>query len=61
MKDWLASPQIRADTNVLSQMQEFALSVKSSKTMSELANQLVQMIELRVRLNLSLLTVIDSS
>jgi hypothetical protein len=49
MNHWLASPHVNADITILSQMKQFALSVKSSKTMSELANHVAQTIDVRVR------------
>ena len=51
MEHWLASPHVKADVNVLSQMREFASSVKSSKIMSELATRVAKTIDARVRLN----------
>jgi son of sevenless len=40
MKYWATNPNLTIDTNVLSRIQEFAMSVRSSPRMTELANEL---------------------
>jgi hypothetical protein len=53
LTQWLASPHVKVDMNVLLQMREFASSVDSSPVMSELANNVLQTINHRVCLDLS--------
>jgi len=51
MKHWLASPHVKADIDILSQMKQFVLSVRSSKIMSELAHYVAQTIDARMSSN----------